>query len=177
MLESYGIFLILGLIVIAALLTMKHWGDVVYSATKNWQLISFVTVMCFLGTVLVIKQEQLKYELVYYYSTGSKFEDDQDTRYKIRQCKNFITAKMNGEQVIEARPVKAGFINVAQINNWDYCAKTFGLNYWKHDTSINGQDGGRVLCEAYARDTYRSGKVQTWCDTVFAPAPERDQKI
>ncbi len=173
MLESYGIYIAVGFAVIAILLIGKIWGDGLYTLTKNWRLASFVLVLSLLGVLVVIKQEEFKYELVYYYYAGNQSKAPQDTKYRIRQCKDFVQAKLNGGEAIETRPIKAGFINVSAVNNWDFCAKTFGLNYWEHDISINGQSGGRVLCEAYARDTYRSGKVQTWCDTVFAT----DQKI
>ena len=167
-----------GLVVIAALLSFKFWGTGVYQIGKHWRLASFIIIGCLLGALLVQKQHDLKYELAYYYFTGTKNTGTMEARFQIRQCKEFIQAKLDGQPVENDRYITAGFFNISSISNWEFCARTFGLNYWKHDTSIDGQDGGRLLCEAYARDTYRSSRVQTWCDTVFTPAPtSQAQKI
>lgn len=172
--SEYATYCLMGVAVIIALLTMKHWGSAVYAATKHWRLVSFLMVGAFLGTFIVLKQETLKYELAYYYYTGAKNTDTLETKYRIRQCREFVEAKLDGRASEDEHPVSAGFITISAINNWDYCARTFSLNRWTHDISINGQDGGRLLCAAYARDTYRSAKVQNWCDTVLAPA---DRKV
>ncbi|MBI1257675.1 MAG: hypothetical protein GC204_09415 [Chloroflexi bacterium] len=157
--------------IITALITYRYWGGLIYAATRNWKVLAFVVIGGLIGTVIVFKQQELKYQLAYYYMTGGKDSDTLEARYAVRQCKEFVEAKLNSAPTEDVRMIKAGFINIGSVSNWDYCARTFGLNYWKTDISINGQDGGRLLCQAYARDTYRSEKVQTWCDTVFAPTP------
>lgn len=166
---------LIGLVIIAALASFKYWGAGFYTITKHWRLASFIVFCCFIAAVGVLKQQEFKYDLAYYYMTGTKYASTHEARYQIRQCKEFVQAKVDGQQTAEYHTVSAGFININNISNWDFCAQTFGMNYWKHDTSINGQDGGRLLCEAYARDTYRSSKVQSWCDTVFAPTTTEAQ--
>ena len=156
------------------LLCYRLWGDAIYLTTKNWRPIVFAAAGLVLAVIIAAKQEQFKHDLAYMYYTGAKNTDEQEARYQIRQCKDFVLAKVEGKQTTEYHTVAAGPIQISNISNWEYCARTFGLNYWKHDISINGQDGGRLLCDAYARDTYRSGKVNTWCDTVFAPKSPRE---
>lgn len=172
--DEYGIYVIAGFIVIGALLTIRLWGDVVYYFSKHWRLITFVVVGCSLGALGVVKQQHFKYELAYMYFTGTKNTPEHEARYQVRLCKEFVLAKVEGRQTADYHIIAAGPIPISNIHNWEYCARVFGLNFWKHDISINGQDGGRLLCEAYARDTYRSGKVNTWCSTVFAPESPRE---
>ncbi|PJB71372.1 MAG: hypothetical protein CO093_05335 [Alphaproteobacteria bacterium CG_4_9_14_3_um_filter_47_13] len=161
---------LVGLGIIALLLTYKCWGSVIYFVTTHWRVAGFILIGSLFGVFIVLKQQDLKYELAYYYFTGTKNTGELQSRYQIRQCREFILAKIKGEEVADDRHLTAGFINISTISNWEFCARTFGLNYWKHDITINGQNGGRLLCEAYARDTYRSDNVQIWCDTVFSPA-------
>ncbi|MCB9991028.1 MAG: hypothetical protein H6867_06575 [Rhodospirillales bacterium] len=163
----------------AALLTYKLWGDFVYTLTRNWRLVGFVVSLSLIGWLGVMQQQNFKHNLVFSYFANMEYaKGQQEARYQIRQCKEFVQAKMHGADTAEYRTVSAGPINLTKINNWDFCAKTFGMNFWKYDTSIDGQDGGRLLCEAYARDNYRSSKVQSWCDTVFSPtAMPKNQKV
>lgn len=170
MLEDYGIYIYLGLGFVAFCLSLPFWSNAFYVVGKHWRLAVFAAVMGGVGTLAVFKQQEFKYNLAFNYFVGTKNTDSQEARYQIRQCKEFVQAKLNGETVAETHTVSAGFINISSISTWDLCARTFGMNYWKHDTSIDGQDGGRLLCEAYARGTYRSGKVNAWCDTVFTPS-------
>lgn len=170
-------YLILAILVMAALLTYRIWGDGVYVISRHWNIIAYVLVLGLAGTLAVYKQQEFKYNLVYSYFTKSEPKDTREARYQIRQCKEFVQAKLNGQQVEEFRQISAGPVPISKISYWDYCAKTFGLNFWKYDTSIDGKDGGRVLCDAYARDSYRSSKVQSWCDTVFAPNSATDRKV
>lgn len=160
------------LAVIVALLTYRVWGDSVYVVSRNWRLVSFVFIATLCATLLVLEQERFKYNLVFHYFTGQEPPPAEETRYHIRQCAEFVKAKRSGEEVAEYRPVSAGPISISKISYWDFCARTFGMNYWKFDISIDGQNGGRLLCDTYALDTYRSPNVQSWCDTVFAPRTE-----
>ena len=177
--DSQEIYLAISICIVVALLTYRLWGDWIYVISQNWRMVSFVVILGLTGTFGVIGLDNFKHDLVYsYFSKTGKDANNLEARYQIRQCKEFVQAKINGVQTVEYRTISAGPINISKISNWDFCAKTFGLNFWKYDTSIDGQDGGRLLCEAYARDTYRSRKVQNWCDTVFTPAETRtDQKV
>lgn len=170
------LYSLLGLVLIIALLTFKYWGNVFYFVTKNWRVVTFTVILSLLGAVLVVKQQEWKYEIAYRYFTGTKHTGSLESKYHIRMCKQFIKAKLNGEPAKDDHYITVAFFRLKSVSNWEFCARTFGLNYWKHDTSINGQDGGRVLCDAYARSSYRSGDVDAWCDTVFAPV-EEDHKV
>ena len=177
--NEYGIYIALGFAVIGLLLSKDAVADFMYVISKHWQVTTFIVICGLLGGIVAVKQQEFKYELAYLYYTGTKNTGTLEAKYQIRQCKEFLQAKINGTQANDHRSITAGIFKISSISNWEFCARTFGLNYWKHDLSINGQDGGRVLCDTYARDTYRSSKVQTWCDTVFAPTKTQkiDQKV
>ncbi len=172
--DDYWIYIVAGFVVIGVLLSARLWGDGIYVVSKHWRMAAFVLGCCAVTSLFAIKQEQFKYEIAYLYYTGTKNTSETDARYQVRVCKEFVQAKIDGRQTAEFHTISAGPVEISSVSNWEYCARTFGLNYWKHDISINGQDGGRLLCEAYARDAYRSSRVQTWCDTVFAPAAPRE---
>ena len=165
--------------VLVALMTYRLWGDAIYALSRNWRLVGFAVMLSLIGSIAVIQQEKFKHSLAVSYFANKEYAKTQrEARYQIRQCKEFVQAKIHGTQIAEYRTISAGPINIAKINNWDFCAKTFGMNFWKYDTSIDGQDGGRLLCETYARGNYRSSKVQSWCDTVFTPATTpQNQKV
>ncbi len=162
-------YLVLAIALITAVLTRNYWGSWIYTLSRNWKLLSFVTILSLVGITAVMMQQDLKYKLAYSYWRGNVAQDSKEIAYQIRQCKEFVLAKANGQETSEYHQISAGPVNISKISNYDFCARTFGLNFWQHDITINGQDGGRLLCETYARDTYRSSKVQSWCDTVFAP--------
>jgi len=172
--DAVSICIVGAVVLVAMALSSRLWGDGLYYLSKHWRAAAFAVTSLALVWLIAVKQEQFKYEVAYYYFTGTKNTGEDDARYQIRMCKDFVQDKIEGNPTAEVHKVAAGPINFAGVSNWDYCARTFGLNYWKHDISINGQDGGRLLCEAYARDTYRSGKVNAWCDTVFAPKTPRE---
>lgn len=170
-------YCLIGLGVIAALLSFKYWGTVFYAVTRHARVAGFVCILSLLGAILVLKAQDLKYDIAYYHFTGTENTDVLEAKYHIRQCKEFVEAKLDGRDAADQRSLSTGFMNISGVSNWEFCARTFGLNYWKEDISINGQDGGHLLCEAYAHDTYRSPRVQTWCDTVFATRAVKGQKI
>lgn len=128
-----------------------------------------------LVSLVSLKHENLKYEMANYVYQAQK-PDDVKTASTITKCKKFVEAKIAGQETEDFRTVSAGIINISNISYWEICANTFGMNYWKYDISINGQNGGRLLCDTYARSTYRNGKVNAWCDTVFAPSPQSQQQ-
>ncbi len=168
-------FAIIGLVAITLILTMRTWGNALYVMSKHRHITSFVIVCGLLGTFIVLKQEEFKHDLASMYHANLQTNDNGEARYQIRQCKDFVSASLDGTLTDQdhKRTFKAGFIKVKTGSDWDFCARTFGLNFWKHDISINGQNGGRLLCDAYARASYRSGEVDSWCSTVFA----EDRKI
>lgn len=169
-------YLVMGIGLIAAVLTRGYWGDWVYITGRiighNWKGLSFITAFLLVGVFAVSMQQDLKYKLAYSYFADKAPQDTGETAYQIRQCKEFVRAKASGEETAEYRQISAGPVNITKISYFDVCARTFGLNFWRYDISIDGQDGGRLLCETYARSTYRSSKVQSWCDTVFSPRTE-----
>lgn len=155
---------------------MKVWGDGIYVLIKNWRAAAVLSMALVLVSLISLKHDNLQYEMASYVY-HAKTPDDVKIASTIEQCKSFVQAKMQGQQTQDYRTISAGIINISNISYWEICANTFGMNYWKHDISINGQNGGHLLCNAYTHATYRSGKVNAWCDTVFASPRTEDQKV
>jgi hypothetical protein len=89
---------------------------------------------------------------------------------QIDSCKEFIAAKSEGRAgYIDPQPTLSDKIIMGADSYWDVCAQTFGMNYWKHNITIGGKNGGQILCDAYRKDSYRSGIVESWCSTVLSP--------
>ena len=173
-------YLIIAFWIIAAftlcMLVMKVWGDGIYMLVKNWRVVTAVAMVLVFVSLISLKHDNLQYEMAsYVYS--AKTPDDVKIASTIQQCKGFVQAKLEGQETQDYRTISAGIINISNISYWEICANTFGMNYWKHDISINGNNGGHLLCDAYTHATYRSSKVNAWCDTVFASPRTEDQKV
>jgi hypothetical protein len=96
---------------------------------------------------------------------------DRKIRRKIGHCKSFVSGVLAGKITDYSKTGQTGIIKAgfkSKTTMWEHCAKQFGVNYWKYDTTIGGREGGKVLCDAYRKSSYRSAEVETWCSTVFA---------
>lgn len=148
-------------------------GDILYVALRKWHHSVFILSCLCAGLLIGLNESHLDT------SAGLPSiniesllpaPEDERTAALIRECKGFVTAKLeNRASYEEPDPPLGDVIRIGAKSYWDTCARTFGMNYWKHDISINSENGGHVLCRAYRSGTYRSGNVESWCATVFAP--------
>ncbi len=100
----------------------------------------------------------------------SEEEKEKRMRMEITSCKIFVASELEPK-------IQKASLQVSQSEKevtigktmWEECSKRFGMNYWKYDISVNGENGGQALCRAYRQSDYRSSDVDAWCNTVFAP--------
>ena len=170
---------------VAALLTLMLFAytfregltDIAYLALKRWRQTIFIVactgVGLFLGaynTRLGDALDQHNFRLAL---QANRMADDERVASMIDECKKFVEAKLDGRTSTDddnQTSLLGGIIRVGSQSHWDTCAATFGMNYWKHEIFIRGEEGGPMLCKAYRNGVYRSGNVENWCATVLAPA-------
>lgn len=193
-----SIILIVGTLLFLAvtlLVVSGRFGDVFYIALTHGKATLFV---CLCLSVGILAGLHLRYGGSFSPAAalpdvnmpviGDLYQTSEErTLATIRNCQAFVTAQLDTQADARTRPERtdssppllhlASDVLPGTSRDWDRCAKAFGLNYWKEDISVNGENGGTALCKAYrAQDEYRSGDVNAWCETVFkddhpAPAP------
>lgn len=148
-------------------------GDILYVALKKWHHSVFILSCLCAGFLIGLHESHL--------DTGNSLPsiniesllpvpEGERTTILVRECKSFVAAKLeNRADYDEPAPPLGDVVRIGAKSYWDTCARAFGMNYWKHDISINGENGGQALCRAYHSGAYRSGNVESWCATVFAP--------
>ena len=167
--KEIGVLILSGFAVIALLLSQNFVRDAVYNATKYWKEVGFVLVCAVIGGIFAMKHDAMAYQ-AHNLQFRIQLPEEKTVASTIRECKSFLEARVQGQNFEKAiKPTLISYGSTPVERNWEVCAKTFGMNYWKYDISINGQDGGRLLCETYAHEPTVSGKVLVWCETVFAP--------
>ncbi len=165
--DAYGFYIILGFIAIAIMLMPGVWASGLYVLTKHRRFGIFLVLCGVVAVMFSLPHEQLRDNMAHrYYSWAQPGE--RETMAMIATCRSFVQAHIDGQNPDNVHKVSAGFITISHVSYWDVCARTFGMNYWRHDISINGENGGQVLCHAYHRASYQSPRVDAWCDTVFA---------
>ena len=143
--------------------------DFVYLAIKNWKQTAFVFV-CMAGGLVGGLYASGDSQILQISSLALPLPAETPGVTQIEKCREFVTAKAEHRPgYIDPKPSLGDYITMGAHSYWDTCAQTFGMNYWKHDISINGQNGGQVLCKTYLQDSYRSGIVDSWCNTVLSP--------
>lgn len=172
-----SIYTIIILIVAATallLISLRGWGDTIYMLVKNWRITSFFLVCAIIGAFIATHTDDISSMM-----QGRLKVNHDKAEVTINNCRNFLTAYTSNEDGILKEPVKVGFIKISNDTSdywkshyFEVCAQAFGLNYWRHDINVNGRSGGVVLCEAYEKENFRSGKIESWCSTVFAQEPK-----
>ena len=138
-------------------------GDYLYAALRNWKQTAFIVICVAAGLIAGSSAAHVG-------APGTlalpalEMPRQETGQAAVDSCRDFVTARLERGH----GPPPGGALKIGRPT-WESCAKVFGTNYWKHDISINGENGGLVLCRAYRQDSYRSGNVDAWCDTVFAP--------
>ena len=149
--------------------------DLVYLALKNWKQSAFIFV-CLLGGLGAGVYSSGNTPAIGLPSLALPLPADNPGEAQIDGCKDFIAAKAeHRKDYIDPRPSLRDMVVMGAHSYWDTCAQTFGMNYWKHDISVNGQNGGKMLCDTYRQDSYRSGIVDSWCSTVLAPPSPKEE--
>lgn len=167
------IFMIIGAVALLWI-SLYGWGNTLYVVMKNWRLAVFF-IFCAAGGVLAATHSSDISATL----QGRLKVNQKHAEATISHCKSFLTAYSGREDGLLKEPLKAGFIKISNDTSdyWkshylEVCAQAFGMNYWRHDITVNGQSGGRVLCEIYRKENFKSGKIQSWCGTVFAHDPK-----
>lgn len=148
--------------------------DIAYLALKHWKHTIFVVTCIGVGLFVGAYNAHLGNMMDEYNFRltlqSQKKGDDERIAATINQCKKFVEAKLDGRtDYDEPSPSLGDVIRIGAKSYWDTCANTFGMNYWKHEIFIRGEEGGPMLCKAYHKTSYRSGNVESWCSTVLAP--------
>jgi hypothetical protein len=146
-------------------------SEYLYIAIKNWKASAFIVVCLIAGVTGGIYASSDQPIEVRISSFALPLPGDNPGVAQIDSCKDFVTAKAEHRAgYIDPKPSWSDKIIIGANSYWDTCAQTFGMNYWKHDISIGGKNGGQMLCKTYHEDGYRSGIVDSWCSTVLDPA-------
>ena len=183
-----NIFLIIGVLLflcVTLLVVSGRFGDAFYIALTHAKATLFVCLCLSIGTLAGL---HIKYGGGF--SPTATLPDvnvpvisdlyqtsEEKTLATIRNCQAFVTAQIEHpssrpEHADSSLPLLhlASDVLPGTSKDWDRCARAFGLNYWKQDISVKGENGGTALCRAYhAQNDYQSGDVNAWCDTVFKP--------
>lgn len=185
--EYYFLFAsVCALTALGVLYVMRdHITTALYFIGKYWRQSLFIAICIGVGTFAGlsmgngIKMQKALSDYLHVASLDRLLmSGNERTLYDINNCKNFVTAQMVNNGSLELISPAAGQIQtLPDVKNpdqyWADCARTFGMNYWKYDITIRGENGGNLLCDAYFRSD--AGKtpdkhVVSWCQTVFAPA-------
>jgi hypothetical protein len=143
--------------------------DFVYLFFRYWKHSLFILICLLTGTLAGLEAGSINQALNSVTDYVTTWEDPSGET-AIDQCKDFITAKMEGRKDYrEPAPPFGDVIRLGARSYWDICAQTLGMNYWRHDIAINGRRGGAAFCDAYRRDNYRSPLVDGWCTAVLSP--------
>lgn len=164
-------YILTALIVTFLLYFRNGIGAGLYIAVKNWRQSGFIAA-CVLGGLLIgvsLSDRQPDFATI----THLIQPEDRRTAARIADCKEFVEARLHNRPYgeVDRAMIDLGVIRIGTTSYWDSCARTFGMNYWKHDITIDGRNGGHVLCDLYRNTPYKSGDVDAWCTTVFAPDP------
>ena len=145
--------------------------DFLYVAVKNWKVSAFIVVCAIAGIgggIYASSDEPIEVRIS---SFALPLPGENPGVAQIDSCKDFITAKASHRAgYVDPRPSWSDRIIMGAGSYWDTCAQTFGMNYWKHDISIGGKNGGQLFCKTYHENGYRSGIADSWCSTVLDPA-------
>lgn len=164
---------ILGALGVIVLYFTSHvWSELAYIALKHWKETCFIAFCAFAGIFLGFYHgtlDRVSTRLAYAMEMKILLPADEKLAAQISDCKAFVQAKAQGLPYGDEETTRPGIMLAGGPSKWESCARTFGMNYWKHDISIDGRNGGQLLCEAYARQNTPSPNVQVWCETVFAP--------
>lgn len=148
--------------------------DIVYLALKNAKLVLFVFFCMMIGLLAGLYETSSSPSSLGDYAGFLGRTGESRTAETIRECKIFVAARLEHRRDYEEPdPPLGDVVKIGAKSFWDTCAHVFGMNYWKYDLSINGENGGEKLCRAYRESDYRSDYVSGWCATVFMPAPKR----
>lgn len=168
----------IGVALFVLLLTLNFWStvtDYIYMAFRYWKHTLFIVICIGGGLYMGLYATHLdKLNNLFVYDFGViRTPSHEDVQVTIRRCREFTVAKRDGdESYIDPKPPFIDVIKIGAKTYWDTCARVLGSNYWKHDISIDGENGGKVFCAAYRAGDYRSSTVNVWCDTVLDPYPE-----
>lgn len=170
MAHQYGIFIIMGFAAIAFMLSRQAIGNGIYIMTTHWRESAFLLLCALAGAGFAIKKDTIGHDLSAFVA-GLSAPSEENIAVTIGACKKFVHAKSAGLPFTP--PQGNSPLPAREEAYWETCAQTFGMNYWKHDITVDGRNGGEALCGAYARDPRAAalpsaGKVQAWCGTVFA---------
>lgn len=144
--------------------------DFLYVAVKNWKVSTFIVVCMIAGVAGGLYASSDHSLEVRISSFALPLPGENPGIAQIDSCKEFVAAKAEHRAgYVEPQPSWRDTIVMGAHSYWDTCAQTFGMNYWKHDISIGGKNGGQLLCKTYHEDGYRSGIVDSWCNTVLDP--------
>lgn len=170
MAHQYGIFIVMGFAAIAFMLSRQAIGNGIYIMTTHWRESAFLLLCALAGAGFAVKKDTIGRDLSYFVA-GLGAPSEENAAAAVGVCKKFVQAKSAGLPF--APPRESRLFPASEDSYWETCARTFGMNYWKHDIAVGGRNGGEALCAAYARDPRATalpsaGKVEAWCGTVFA---------
>ncbi len=165
-----NVFLILGAILFlctATLVASGRFGDVFYIALQNGKATLFVVLCISVGAIAGLHTRYGSINapvvslpgVVALPSIGDLYQSSEErTLATIRNCQAFVTAKLDEKTESRTLPERAdsnpSLLHLASdvlpstSGDWDRCARTFGMNYWKQDISVKGENGGVALCRA-----------------------------
>lgn len=145
-------------------------SDILYTSVRNWRLTVFVVLCIAAGLVMGFRTAGHEHDGIS--SSGSLFsslqDDEQTAADAIRSCKLFVLSRAQHlRDYTDPEPSLGDVITIGAQSYWDTCAHVFGTNYWKHDITINGEEGGRLLCRAWRESGQPASHAAEWCNTVF----------
>jgi hypothetical protein len=159
---------------LAAYLVQNYVGEIAYFLTAKWRESLFLGMCALIGALSALHMNSIGREITLLPKIA--FANDMSVPSDIAICRKFVKAQLHGDAYMP-EGLSHGLISFGPIDPWESCARTFGMNYWNHDISVEGQSGGRLLCEIYnKRQEEPSDKVESWCNSVFAGQPGKAAK-
>ena len=167
--SEYGYMVIAGFVVLGLILMLRPLSQALYTLSKNWQAAAFFIVCLISGGLFALYAQGAG---VYVPFDFSPKPTEGQVEMAISDCKGFLTAKNNHGDFNLILEEGSFYRPQTEADLWDTCATVFGQNYWKNDITVNGQNGGKLLCNLYHQGTYNSANVDAWCDSVLEKAEE-----
>jgi hypothetical protein len=168
--DPVNICIFFALACLAVYLVQNYVGEIAYFITVKWRESLFLGACALAGGMTALHMNGIR-EITLLPKIA--FASEMAVPSDIAICKKFVQANLHG-QSYAPDGLSHGLISFGPVDPWESCARTFGMNYWNHDISIEGRNGGKLLCAVYnRRQEQPSDKVESWCNTVFARQPEK----
>jgi hypothetical protein len=179
--EAPVYIILIGFALLIAFFMAKPLSEFAYAVSKNWKLGLFVgaCVLSVISATLYVTHAQAGS-----YRTASTFTSPFSNFMKgrpsegqiemaIHSCKEFIGAKASGHEYNITHEASSYYRPTTEAAMWHTCSEVFGQNYWRYDISINGENGGHLLCRMYKEQDRNAAATNSWCETVFSAAQQQ----